>query len=62
MNASLTIQTPIEPPSKPDRTAVETAPVIELIGLEVFAERDGDRVTGRVVFPYAVGGDLVGAA
>ena len=52
----------IEAPSKPDRTAVEAPPAIEFIGLEVFVERDGEHVTGRVVSPHPVGGDLTEAA
>ena len=31
-------------------------PALEFAGLKVFAARDGDRVTGHVRFPYAVGG------
>jgi hypothetical protein len=31
-------------------------PALEFAGLKVFAARDGDRVTGRVEFPYPVGG------
>ena len=38
------IQTPVEASS------------MELLGLRIFATRDGDRVTGRVDFPYEVNG------
>ena len=34
---------------------------IEFCGLRIFAERNITCVTGRVEFPYEVGGDLVGA-
>ena len=45
MTPSTTLQTPLEAPS------------IELPGgVKVFAARDGDHVTGRVDFPYEVGG------
>jgi hypothetical protein len=44
MTLSTAIQTPIERPS------------IELASVRIFASRDGDRVTGRVEFPYSVGG------
>ncbi len=35
---------------------MNTSPTIEFCGLRVFADRQGYRVTGRVEFPYEVGG------
>ena len=46
--------------SNPNRTPVEPAstplPDMEFARVKIFATRDGDRVTGRVEFPYEVCG------
>jgi len=47
-------QSPIESPSTADRTA----PAIEFAGVQVFVGRHGETVTGMVIFPRPVGGDL----
>ncbi|MFH1109781.1 MAG: hypothetical protein V1790_11380 [Planctomycetota bacterium] len=39
-----------------NRQSTIDIPALELAGLKVFASRDGDRVTGRVDFPYSVAG------
>jgi len=57
MTSSLPIQSPVEPASDPVRT-----PDLELCGVKVFVDRDGDHVTGKVAFPHVVGGDLDQAA